>query len=148
MNTRFTLRTAVHLFLEKENQLLLLRRYNTGWRDGDYSVVAGHVDGNESAVCAMIREAKEEAGIDVQPEDMQFVHVMHRIEKDGQERLDLFFRCTKWTGEIVNMEPHKCDELDWYAFERFPDNIIEYVNQAITHYKEGKHFSMFGWGED
>ena len=60
---RFQLVTAVHLLLIQDEKILLLRRYHTGYEDGNYSVVAGHIDGNESILKAMQREALEEAGI-------------------------------------------------------------------------------------
>ena len=40
---RFSLPSAVHLFLLRGDEVLLLRRYNTGYEDGKYSVVAGHL---------------------------------------------------------------------------------------------------------
>lgn len=52
--------SAVHLIFQKGNKILLSLRKNTGWEDGKYSVIAGHVRSNETSIKAMIREAKEE----------------------------------------------------------------------------------------
>ena len=69
---------AVHLFLIKDGKILLLRRSNTGYEDGKYSVVAGHIDGDEDAKTAMIREVREEAGIEIARSNIKFAGVMHR----------------------------------------------------------------------
>ena len=53
--SRFKLLSTVHLFLIHEDKILLLRRFNTGYEDGNYSVIAGHLDGNEEIKVAMVR---------------------------------------------------------------------------------------------
>lgn len=144
MSNRFTVRVSVHLFLLKENKVLLLRRFNTGYEDGNYSLVAGHIDGNEPVSTSIIREAYEEAGITVNKEDLEVVHVMHRKKTKG-EYIDYFFRCTKWTGNITNTEPHKCDDLSWFDINNLPTNMVDYVASAIEEFKGNSYFSEFGW---
>jgi ADP-ribose pyrophosphatase YjhB (NUDIX family) len=135
---------AVHLFLIKDGNILLLRRYKTGYEDGNYSVIAGHIDGNEHVYNAMIREAKEEAGINIIEKDLKIIQVMHR-KKETEERIDYFFFCEKWKGKIEIMEPNKCDELSWYSLDKLPKNMVDYVYEAIKNYKHRINFSIFGW---
>ncbi len=141
--SRFTLKSAVHLFFIRDGQVLLQRRYNTGYQDGNYSVVAGHLDGGELVTAAAAREAQEEIGVNLQPEDIRVVGVMHRLSDD--ERIDFFVAVERWQGEVRNMEPHKCDDLRWSPLDALPDNTIPYVRQAIANYAEGKWFDSFGW---
>lgn len=141
---RFKLVVAVHLILVENNKILLLRRYNTGYEDGNYSVVAGHIDGNESVVKAMQREALEEAGIEIREEDLKIVHVMHRNSKD-RESIDYFLECKKYSGKIRIMEKDKCDELSFCNIDNLPNNVIPYVRKAIEEYRNNKQFSIYGW---
>jgi 8-oxo-dGTP diphosphatase len=134
---------AVHLFFLQDNQILLLRRFNTGYEDGNYSVVAGHVDAGETVTAAAIREADEEVGVHLEPGDLRIVHVMNRKSED--ERIDFFVAVGHWTGAITNREPHKCDLLAWTALDALPSNTIPYVRHALDHYRAGVVYSEFGW---
>ena len=135
--------SAVHLFLIKRGEILLLRRYNTGYEDGNYSVVAGHLDGGERVVEAAVREAKEEVGITIPPREIEVVGVMHRLSDD--ERIDFFVLADRWLGDVRNMEPDRCDELRWQPLDDLPDNVIPYVRKAIENFRAGIWFDSFGW---
>ncbi|SRR6266487_1891955 len=145
MNTnRFWFLVTVHLILVYNGKVLLLRRFNTGYEDGKYGLVAGHVDGDEEIKSAMIREAKEEAGIELTMQELEVVGVMHR--KDAAERIDFFLAATSWAGEITNKEPHKCDDLAWFDISELPANLIPYIRKALDNYRRGAlWFDSFGW---
>jgi len=140
---RFKLCVSTYLFLEKEDKILLHLRQNTGYADGNYSLVAGHLDGNETATQAIIREAKEEANIIINPEDLKVVHIMHRTS--DRENIDIFFSCKKWTGEIKNLEPHKCGGLTFASKNNLPENTLEYVKIALSNEKSGQFYSELGF---
>lgn len=91
----------------------------------------------------MIREAKEEAGIEITQSNLKFTSVMHR--KSDEERIDFFFTTDSWEGEIRNMEPNKCDDLSWFQLDNLPYNIILYVRKAIESYLSNIKFDTFGW---
>jgi len=143
---RFKIIPAVYLILQQDNQILLLRRYNTGYEDGNYSLPAGHVDGNESFMQAMIREAYEEIGLVLKSEYMEVVHVQHRSSQDiNNERVDVFIKAHNWEREPVNNEPHKCDDLSWFNINNLPENIVPYVRYAIKHILDNNFYSEHGW---
>ena len=140
---RATFPVTVHLLFFRRDQVLLLRRFNTGYADGQYSVPAGHLDGGETIVAAARREGREETGVQIEAEDLAFSSVVHR--KDGDERVDFFVHVRNWHGEPVNTEPEKCDELRWVNINELPDNVIPYVRKAIQNHLTGIPFHEFGW---
>lgn len=134
----------VYLFLFRDNDILLLLRSNTGYEDGNYSVIAGHLDAEETIKQGIIREAQEEAGITVNHNDLKLVHIMHRKCPDT-DRMAFFFTCDKWENEIINNEPDKCAELKWFNLENLPGNMVEYVREALTKYSASEIYSDYGF---
>ena len=140
---RTTFPVTVHLFFFRGNQILMLRRFNTGYADGKYSVPAGHLDGGETVIAAAAREAMEEVGVRIDPQDIEFSSVMHRL--DGEERVDFFVKIQDWAGEPANTEPEKCDELRWVDVNDLPANTIPYIRQALRNHFQENRFDEFGW---
>ncbi len=148
-NEQFKMIPSVYLILVKNDKILMLRRFNTGFQDGKYSLVAGHLDGKESFMQAIIREAYEEANIKLKKDDLKVIHVMNRFEmqnnKELQERIDVFLIAKKWQNEIKNLEPHKCDNLNWFSLNKLPKNTIPYIKVALDNIKKKIFYSEFGY---
>lgn len=147
MATRNKAIPAVYIFLEKDDRYLITRRCNTGYQDGNYQVPAGHVDEGELPTEAMVREAKEEVGIDLSPNDLELVHVSYRLKHDNTDnRVDFFFHARIWDGKIKNMEPNKCDDLKWVSLDELPENMTPHVRDAMECMRNGVFFKELGVG--
>ncbi len=142
---RYPFITAVHwVAFNPAGEVLLLRRYQTGYMDGSYSLPAGHVDGEETAREAMVREIREEVGIDLPIDRLEFAHVMHRNQIiEPNERIDFFFLTKNVTDIVKNCEPHKCDQLCWVQLHNAPSNMVLYVKKALTHISRGECYSEY-----
>ena len=94
---RFRLVAAVPLLLIRDEQILLLRRANTGYEDGNYSIIAGHLDGDETVYATAAREAREEAAITVVGRDLNMVGVLQRraATPTDDERIDFFLAASR-----------------------------------------------------
>lgn len=143
---RFKAVPSVYLLLRQGNEILLGLRENTGWQDGCYGLVAGHMDGNEKATEALAREVLEEAGIIINPSDLTLSCVMYRKSED-RENVDLFFSCEKWQGVIENREPEKCAALQFFPLDQLPNNLIPYMRTAIEQSEKGMSFHEIGFDD-
>jgi 8-oxo-dGTP pyrophosphatase MutT (NUDIX family) len=115
--------------------VLLMRRANTGYMDGRWSAVAGHVDSGESFEEAIVREAREEAGVRLSSDELTTLTVMHRLEMGGpavEQRIDTFFEVRRWDGDPHITEPHKCSDMRWFPLDRLPDDVVPHERQVLT----------------
>jgi 8-oxo-dGTP diphosphatase len=131
---------ASNLVPIKDGKVLLSRRFQTGWEDGKYSVVGGHIEEGESPREAAVREGFEEIGIVIKPEDLVLVYQVHR-RYSYADRIDFFFALKRWEGDPAIKEPHKCDDLSWFAAGALPQNLVHYVGVALAGINAGQSYS-------
>lgn len=134
---------CVYLILKRGDHVLLQLRKNTGYCDGMYGLVSGHVEEGESATAAMMREAWEEAGIRLQPGDLRVAHVSHR--RTNRVNVDIFFTCAAWEGDPLNREPGLCAELVFSPLSKLPANCISYIAKVFDSIAQEKIYSEGGW---
>ena len=157
MKERFKAPTAVFILLERNNEgiheILLQKRQNTGYKNGWWDCAAsGHVEKGESMTTAAAREAKEEIGIDVKPEDLKFSLLSHvyfeKFEKTDVTYNYVYFFVEKFHGEPQIKEPEKCSDLCWFPINKLPEKLIPDRKQSIMDYLGGKNYNEMGWTKE
>lgn len=138
---------GAHLYLENPGgQVLLgLRHPDSAFAGGEWHFPAGHCE-QESAVACLVREADEETGLRIRPEDAEFAHAVHLVDAPGgRPRLQLVFRVRRWQGEPVVREPDKCLSWRWWHPDALPERLVPYTRAAIEGIRAGRHYTESGW---
>ena len=100
---------------------------------------AGHIDAGETPKSGAIREAKEELGIDINEEDMEFMfeYIEDLTWEIGQV---FFFKLDKKESELV-LQEEEVEKVKWLNFEDFikllySDKFVpldkEYKDMVVT----------------
>ncbi|MFD7554248.1 NUDIX domain-containing protein [Streptomyces sp. NPDC059835] len=138
---------GVHLHLEdSEGRVLLGLRHPESKYAGDtWHYLAGRCE-QESALSCLVREAWEEAGLVIDPADVELAHVVHVVDAPGSLPLmQLVFRARRWEGTPEVREPDKCLTWKWWPRHELPERLVSYTRTAITGISEGSPYSQMGW---
>ena len=133
------------LLRRSDGMILLLERSGTGYADGRLCPPSGHLEDGESVARCAVREAAEETGVDIDPADLVFTHVVHHRNPEGQGRVGMFFTAARWAGEPFNREPHKCAGLHWADPASPPASTVPYTAAALAAITRREAFSLDGW---
>lgn len=103
---------------------------------------SGHVDENETAKMAVVRECAEELGIDVKIADVSFAHLSHRVnDVGGRTYYDIYFIVNEYDGIPKIMEPDKCSELKWFKINDIPNDIMDIRKVVLDNYRDNIQYS-------
>ena len=149
MAQRYTAPSAVFLLLLREvgerREILLQLRHNTNFADNMWDCAAsGHVDAFETMTEAMVREAREELGIEIDPAGLRLATTMHRFLPEGPKTyVNFYFVASDFSGTPVIGEPDKCAELRWFDLERLPEKFLH--RQPLANYFDGIFYGESGF---
>ncbi len=133
---------AVRLILEENGKLLFLRQ--TKRNGGRYTLIGGNVEEHEFAREALAREAKEEASIHVNPEDLTLVHTLHRHKlKKNETLLVLYFKSDRFSGEPESMETKKFKDVAWFSPSELPEEVSEPTRHVLQCINKAEIYSEF-----
>lgn len=141
MEERFKTVVCVDCILEnEEGKILLMRRKNTKFNDGELELPGGHLEKGEDLFDAMIREIKEELDVDLRREDLKLIYLMHHYTK---ERLNFIFEVIPTNLKPIIGEPNKCSELMWVNKNNIPEDTTEKVKQIISDINNNESYNKW-----
>lgn len=133
---------AVRLILEDKDKMLFLRQ--TKRNGGRFTLVGGNVEEHEFAREALAREATEEAGIHVEPNELTLVHVLHRHKlKKDETLLVLYFKASRFHGEPESLEPKKFKDVAWFPINNLPEDVSKPTLHVLRCIRQGIIYSEF-----
>ncbi|SFC74006.1 8-oxo-dGTP diphosphatase [Ruminococcus albus] len=108
-NAEFT----VLCLIEDGSRVLLQDRVKADWKG--YTLPGGHVEKGESFVDAVIREMKEETGLDIFEPKLVGVK---QFPIDGGRYIVMLYKATKFSGEVVSSEEGR---MEWVEYSRLSE---------------------------
>lgn len=122
---------STHLVHENAGKHLLIRRAGSPYFPGYLSLVAGHVEADETPVEALVREVAEEIGVTFRANDLSFRNVVYRRLPD-RIYVDYFFGSEFLPAAPRIVEQDKITELGYFSISEHRDEIVPYVFMALN----------------
>lgn len=136
--------------LDGKKQILLQKRGKGTFGSEMWEAsAAGHVEQGESLTMCAQREALEEIGIKFNPEDIEFLTIIHVLPVEPPPLDNPYYNghffVTRWDGEPYVCECDKCMCLEWFDLDEMPKEMFADRSTAIHNYKNKIAYSEKGW---
>ena len=115
-------RVGLGVLLVHDNKILLgLRKKAHG--HGCWGPPGGHLEFGESFEDCAIREVFEETNLTIK--NVTFFDVTNDVfVKDNRHYVSIFMRADLAGGELLHMEPEKCERWEWFSCDNLPENLF------------------------
>lgn len=128
------------LFVRKGDNVLLGLRKNV-YGAGTWALPGGHLEHNERLVDAACREAKEELGFDLNPQDLMLATLVDGLVREGAGNkyhyIHASFELREPKQEPQLMEPEACEEWRYFPLSNLPENLFTPHVDIIENYRRG-----------
>ena len=127
-------RVGAGVLLVDEGKRVLLTLRKNAPEAGCWSILGGKVDFLETVQDCAIREAYEEAGVRIAIQRLLCI-TDHLLPAENQHWVSPSYLARILKGEAYNREPHKSEDLRWFALDELPVNLTMTARNAIAAYR-------------
>lgn len=115
---------TVLCLIQDGNRILLQNRVKKDWQG--YTLPGGHVEPGESFVAAVIREMKEETGLDILKPHLVGIK---QFPIDDGRYIVLLFKTESFSGQVVSSDE---GEMEWVECDRLSEiNTVDDLNDLL-----------------
>lgn len=130
---------TVVIFIQNENEEFLMQK-RVLRKDGKWSTTGGHVVTGETSLCGIIREVKEELGIELNSK----IELIHTI-KTEDDFVDIYYTKSEIDTNKIVLQKEEVDDAKFMSIseinklieeEKFSESHKEFLNICITYLKD------------
>ena len=138
MNQIYPEPTVGALIINNMDEILLVKSHK--WKNKKYSVPGGHVELGESFEEAVIREVKEETGLDVVPKRLFMIQECVYPKEFIKKKHFIFFDYICKTNDgSVSLDNKELQEYVWIKIQDINEESLEsYTRNMILKFKEDR----------
>ncbi|KKW28045.1 MAG: hypothetical protein UY70_C0004G0029 [Candidatus Kaiserbacteria bacterium GW2011_GWB1_52_6] len=114
--------TLGFIFDPTMERIVLMEKQRPVWQRGKLNGVGGKLEKGETGVACMVRETREECGIN--SEESAWTHIA--VMTGGDWRVDVFGHIAKKAQPIVCAREDE-GKVDWYEIAAIPENALSNV---------------------
>ena len=118
---------TVAAIIQNDAGKILLTRRNVEPFKGQWCLPGGHIDQNENALDAVIREAKEETGLEFEP---KFITYFDEIYPERNWHAVVLVFAGKGTGSLTAQEREVTD-IAWFSLDEARSLPLAFVHNKI-----------------
>lgn len=120
MNNQPTI--GVGVIVLRDGKVLLGKRKNAHG-EGSWSFPGGHLEFQETIEDCAVREVKEEIGVSIK-NIRRGPFTNDLFYGEGKHYVTLFLIADFASGNVMTMEPEKCERWDWFEWDALPKPLF------------------------
>jgi len=129
--TRPDIHIDLHLVLLRDGCILMGERRNVEFGAGQYHVPAGRLEADETIIDGIIREAREETGMEVA--DLAFVAITNDLfAAEGKHYITIWMRAGRVLGEPTLASPREMTAIGWFGWDALPQPLFLPVANLVA----------------
>lgn len=136
-NKQNQVKVGLGLLIFKEDKVLLGKRKGAHGA-GEYAGTGGHFEYMESFEESLLRETREECGIDIT--NIRFLCLTNVKEYAPKHYVDIGFVADWKSGKPLVLEPDKLESWDWYDTDNLPKPLFGMLKNYFEALKTGKNY--------